>query len=444
MYQTGNIVNGRYKVIRLHSDLGGMGTILLVTDETAEYGDVLALKYCKETDEELLKRFKREVRILRQFSGNTKIVHLLDSDLEYDPPYFVMPFYSSGDLRTLLPEISNNYELQERVFNQMVDCISELHRGNTFHRDIKPQNFLRDGENIVVSDLGLSMEVDSRTAFTLSSQYWGTQGYIPPEFFETGGFKRATAVSDIYMLGKSFYHLLTSRDPQFINDISIPKPLLYLIEKCCYQKAALRYQTTADLKQGLKAVYDVLLNRTDLRGSSVQQLSDVVGRLERENRYDIEEITALIDSLSKLDSPDVWRIVSEFPPSLFLVLSQQGIEHLLEQFLPIYGEMVLTYETSFAYAETVAHRMRIIFEHSQDIRMKSEALRIAIEMATRMNRFAAMDTCISMICSIKDSDLAVLVQQVLAEHPEPFIRNIEIANCENGIIRAAIKSLKID
>jgi serine/threonine protein kinase len=440
MFQKDDIINGRYKVLALHSDQGGMGAILLVTDETGEYGGTLALKYCKETEEELRQRFKREVRLLRKFSGNTKIVPLLDSDLEYEPPYFVMPFYSKGDLRTFLPEISSKYEFQEYVFNQMVDCISELHRADTFHRDVKPQNFLRDGENIVVSDLGLSMEVESRTAFTLSKQYWGTQGYIPPEFYEHGGFKRATAVSDIYMLGKSFYHLLTARDPQYITDTSIPKPLLYLIEKCCHQKTTLRYQSTADLKQGLKAVYDVLLKRTDLRGSTDQQLSDVVGRLERENRYDIEEVTALIESISKLDGLDCWKIVSEFPPSLFLVLSQQGLEHMLEIFLPIYGEMVLTYPTEFVYAETVAHRMKIIFDHSQDIRMKSEALRIAIEMATRMNRFAAMDTCIRMICGIKDDDLAVLVQQVLVEHPEPFIESIEIANCENAIIRSAIKS----
>lgn len=441
MYLQNEIINNRYRVVEVYSDQGGMGTILLVSDETAEHKGSLALKYCKETEEEVVRRFKREVRLLRQFSGNSKVVQLLDSDLECDPPYFVMKFYSSGDLTTLMSEITYNYELQEQVFNQMIDCISELHRANIFHRDIKPQNFLRAGESIVVSDLGLGMEIDSRTAFTHSSQSWGTEGYMPPEFFESGGFKNAAAVSDIYMLGKSFYHLLTGKDPHFINDSAIPKPLFHLIEKCCHQKINLRYRSTADLKQGLTAVYDVLLNRTDLRGKTSQTLADILGPLERENRYDIVEITTLIDHVVELESSEGWKVVSEFPSSLFLILSQQGLEHALEKFLPVYREMVLEYPSGFSYAETVADRMKIIFQHSQDIRLKCEALRTAVEMAIHMNRFAAMDTCIDMICSIKDDNLALLAQQIMIEHPESFIKNIEIADCESPIIRATIQSL---
>ena len=110
----------------------------------------------------------------------------------------------------------------------MIDCVAELHARGTFHRDIKPQNFLLDDGNVVVSDLGLSMERESLTAFTRTSEYWGTQGYLPPEF-QTGGFKNADAAGDIFMLGKSFYVLLTGRDPLYLIANDIPEPLFHLI-----------------------------------------------------------------------------------------------------------------------------------------------------------------------------------------------------------------------
>ena len=54
----------------------------------------------------------------------------------------------------------------------------------------------------------ISTEIGSETGFTRSSAYWGTHGYIPPEFL-TGGFKHADAPGDVFMLGKTFYVLLS-------------------------------------------------------------------------------------------------------------------------------------------------------------------------------------------------------------------------------------------
>lgn len=69
--------------------------------------------------------------------------------------------------------VGSSYGAQEKCFLQMIDCVQELHTKGEFHRDIKPQNFLVEGEQIVVSDFGLSMEIGSNTAFTRSSVFWG-------------------------------------------------------------------------------------------------------------------------------------------------------------------------------------------------------------------------------------------------------------------------------
>ena len=124
-------------------------------------GYPLVLKYCRETDDEQLRRFRREVRLLSEFRGNSRIVQIWDQNLESDPPYFVMRYYADGDLATKAGEIRSSYEVQERYFLRMIDCVQELHARDEFHRDLKPQNFLRDGDEPVVSDLGLSTEISS-------------------------------------------------------------------------------------------------------------------------------------------------------------------------------------------------------------------------------------------------------------------------------------------
>jgi serine/threonine protein kinase len=165
----GEIIKGQYRIESVHSDQGGMGQILLVIDLKAGQGP-FALKYCRENNDEVLHRFRREARLMQTFAGNKKVVQLLDADLDHEPPFIVMPFFQDGDLGTLRPQIETDPALQETVFLGMVDCVNELRRQGVFHRDIKPQNFLRSGSSIVVSDFGLGMELESRTQFTRTSQ----------------------------------------------------------------------------------------------------------------------------------------------------------------------------------------------------------------------------------------------------------------------------------
>jgi serine/threonine protein kinase len=75
-----------------------MGAILFVTPLKDTPGFRTVLKYCCDINEEPLKRFRREVRLLATFKGNSKVVQILNHDLDHDPPYFVMKYYPEGDL----------------------------------------------------------------------------------------------------------------------------------------------------------------------------------------------------------------------------------------------------------------------------------------------------------------------------------------------------------
>src|SRR5262245_40353023 len=251
-----SIIDKTYRIEDLCNDSGGMGALVFVTRVDQQDPFQLVMKYCREEEEEPLLRFKREVRLLQEFQGNSRVIEIVDANLDHIPPYYVMRYYADGDLTTMQKELVGNYELQESVFIQMIDSVAELHRTNKFHRDIKPQNFLRDGDRILVADFGLSMELNSKTAFTRSSVFWGTHGFLPPEFHH-GGFKHADAAGDVFMLGKTIYVLLTGRDPLYLVADDVPPPIFVIIERCCATNKTARYQDLASLKQSLTAAYDV-------------------------------------------------------------------------------------------------------------------------------------------------------------------------------------------
>lgn len=441
MFDTGNIIDGKYRVDGLCSDSGGMGAILFVTPVDAKIEDRIVLKYCREESDECLRRFKREVRLLRELEGNSRVVQVVDFNLDYDPPYLVMKYYEIGDLSNLSAVIQKDYEVQEKIFTELIECIAELHARDKFHRDIKPQNFLLDADHVIVSDFGLSMEVGSSTGFTRNSVYWGTPGYLPPEF-QHGGFKHADAAGDIFMLGKTMYALITDRDPIYLVDDNIPSPIFHIIERCCALDKARRYQSLAQLKQSLTAAYDVLLHRTGGLGETRQLLTSILDRLEQERKYHSSEVIQFIEKLSLLETPDKIRMCFEVKTELFNVLKQEPLVDHLEIFLSVYQKMVESDDYGWSYAETIADNMKILFvgEHVP-YKIKAKVLELAIDAAYRMNRFAAMDTCRNMITKITDEKLALAVTDVLFQNAHTFITNIEPSECQSDAVRHAIRRL---
>jgi serine/threonine protein kinase len=442
MFDVGEIIDGKYRVDGLCSDTGGMGVILFVTPLKTKRPFNVVLKYCKDNSEEQLKRFRREVRLLASFEGNSKIVQIVDRNLDHDPPYFVMKHYPDGDLTRRAKALKTSLQVQEGCFLRMIDCVQELHSRKEFHRDIKPQNFLVDGDQLVVSDFGLTTEVGSGTAFTSSSIWWGTHGYIPPEFLD-GGFKRADAAGDIFMLGKTIYVLLTGREPMYLVEDSVPSPIFHVIERCCSVSKANRYQTLAELKQSIVAAYDVLLDRGGGLGKVKQLLLSIEDHLKQDHNYETGQVSQFIEQLALLDSNDQIRICRELSSSFFSVIKQEPLVDLLSRFLTIYEKLIETREYSWDYAEKIANNMRELFDgESVPLGEKARALDLAIRAAYYMNRFAAMTTCRSMVTSIRDESLGLRVASVLLKNHDTFISDIELSECQSESVRSALRQIR--
>lgn len=91
-----------------------MGALVFVKSLKKDYSFKLVLKYCRDLGDEVQRRFRREVRLLAEFRGNSKVVEIIAHTLITIHPYFVLRYYPEGDLTTLSDRLRSDIKLQER------------------------------------------------------------------------------------------------------------------------------------------------------------------------------------------------------------------------------------------------------------------------------------------------------------------------------------------
>lgn len=435
----GDIIDSRFEVEGICSDQGGMGQILYVKDTSSKIEDTIVLKYCKSEDPELKRRFKKEVNILENFTGSTKVLNSLYSNTDFEPPYFVMKYFKQGDLTNIVELIKDDKVLQEKTFLSMIDCIKELHKKGIFHRDIKPQNFLLDGDNIIASDLGLGIKPDTdSTRLTHTNMYAGSQGYIPPEFME-GGFKYADERGDIFMLGKSFYTLLTQRDPSNMHDRDVNPILFSILEKACHLNKDKRHTSLEQLSQAIKMAYNIILGRSV---SAYTEVRNLLNDIQSNNTSEIK-VNEFFQKVPLISKEQQNNICLDLDTDLFKVIIDYDINDNLESFFKIYQQMVEEAEYGFSFAEVIADNMKIIF-YADEISSKNKAfaLDLAIKAAHLMNRYAAMETCANMIKSVSDDSLGLYISSIIIKNSDTFIDNIEASECKCDSVINSISAIQ--
>lgn len=437
---TGEKIAGRYEVLDCLNDTGGMGCVMRARDELA--GNEIAIKYFRHSGDQALKeRFRREVRLMQSMIDSPMVVKVLDADLEHEPPYFVMPIYEGGDLSLVSTEINGNHEKQRAIMFAMCDAVGALHERGHFHRDIKPANFLRDRDGkVVISDLGFALDPTSSTRQTLSQQGWGTEGYTPPEFRESGGFKHASEAADLFMLGRAFYQVLTGRDPLFVDSTAVEKPLYFVIDKCCKINPSARFSSVEELKSALGLAFDHLTGRLDVNSEALSKFEIIKSRLES-HKYRKEEVEDFLERALSLDPSELFDILREAETRFFASISQEVFSAKLPDFLDAY-EAALDGATNldFGYAEIVASNMASVFRTTGDDDVRLQALTIAVDWSDRMNRFAAMSTCSNLISTVSDGEsIAHGIVALIGDREMSFIRNIEPGECKNPLIANALR-----
>ena len=125
----------------------------------------------------------REVKSLKKLSHNN-VVKLKEVIRENDTLYFVFE-YMRENLYQLMKE---RYESGDKTFPehiirnmmyQVLQGLAFMHKHGYFHRDMKPENLLCMGPELVkIADFGLAREIRSRPPYT---DYVSTRWYRAPE-----------------------------------------------------------------------------------------------------------------------------------------------------------------------------------------------------------------------------------------------------------------------
>ena len=114
-----------------------------------------------------------------------------------DDLYFVFEYMDQNvyqlikDRTTPLPD-----EQVKSVIYQTLKGLEYMHKHGFFHRDMKPENLLVNGDDVKIADFGLAREIRSRPPFT---DYVATRWYRGPEIL-----LRSTTYNspiDIFALG---------------------------------------------------------------------------------------------------------------------------------------------------------------------------------------------------------------------------------------------------
>jgi len=202
----GRLIAGRYRIIALLGK-GGMGEVYRADDLTL--GQAVAVKFLPDEaarNEDLLERFRGEVRIARRVS-HPNVCRVYDVGDIDGQTFFTMEYVDGEDLASLLRRIGRlPSDKAVEMARQLCAGLAAAHSKGVLHRDLKPANIMLDGRGqVVITDFGLAGVADDIRGAEIRS---GTPAYMAPE--QIAG-KEVTMRSDIYALGLVLYEIFTGK-----------------------------------------------------------------------------------------------------------------------------------------------------------------------------------------------------------------------------------------
>ncbi len=273
-------LRSRYRIVEVVGQ-GGMGSIYRAED-TRLAGRFCAIKeiqidphVSRPQQKQSREQFEREATILARLD-HPNLPKVSDFFSEGSRDYLVMDFIPGEDLRQKIEQAKSRQSyIPEQVAldwaSQLCDALSYLHNQNPpiLHRDVKPANIKLTPDGLIkLVDFGLVklMTADEDRTITVL-QGRGTAYYIPLEQY--GGDSGHTDVrSDIYSLGATLYHLVTTEAPaeaktRFLNPEALIPPRTINSQLTLRTEQAILWAMSMhpdDRPATVKALYDVLVS----------------------------------------------------------------------------------------------------------------------------------------------------------------------------------------
>ncbi|MEI7731957.1 MAG: SUMF1/EgtB/PvdO family nonheme iron enzyme [Verrucomicrobiota bacterium] len=195
---------------------GGMGMVWLARDE--RFGKCVALKFVPalvQSDVEALASLRKETMCARELT-HTHIVRIHDlHEAPGEAAFISMEYVEGKSLHQLCWEQPGGVFAWDSLVpwvKQLCDALTYAHGEGVIHRDLKPANLMVDGRGrLKLADFGIAAVVsDSLSRISVKHDSSGTPAYMSPQ--QMCG-KKPRPEDDVYALGATLYHLLTSKPP---------------------------------------------------------------------------------------------------------------------------------------------------------------------------------------------------------------------------------------
>ena len=205
-FVSGTILAGRYRIAGLIGK-GGMGEVYKADD--LELDQTVALKFLPEElskNEELLRRFRGEVRNARQVS-HRNVCRVFDIGEIEGLYYLTMEYIDGDDLSMLLRRIGRlPSDKAVEISRDISMGLAAIHKAGILHRDLKPANIIIDSNGEArITDFGIA-GIEAEVQGNESKV--GTPAYMSPEQIDG---REVTQRSDIYSLGLLLYEIFTGK-----------------------------------------------------------------------------------------------------------------------------------------------------------------------------------------------------------------------------------------
>jgi len=286
---------------------GGMGAVYKAKDLALERFVAIKILRISKAEQPLMLTEAKTISKL----NHPNIVTVYDIARDDDANFIVMEWVNGRSLNTVIPPQGLAPNIVLAYAQQIVAGLSCAHQQHIIHRDIKPQNIMVDGEGkIKILDFGIAALIEpsekkplaepdpstknKNTAFLDESTSLGITGspqYMAPE--QING-QISDARSDLFSLGIVLYEMLTGVKPflglnvkqisqaitngqytpltqimaeqivdknlenkaalKFENKKKLPTELVEIVEKLLQVEPSARYQSAAELAQGLNVI----------------------------------------------------------------------------------------------------------------------------------------------------------------------------------------------
>ncbi|GLJ28624.1 hypothetical protein SUGI_0564090 [Cryptomeria japonica] len=218
------------------SNLLGVGNFGSVYKGILRDGQVIAIKTLNLQNEEALKSFKRECKLLGRIR-HRNLIRIMSAFFYPDSKGLVLEFASNGSLEKHLHPDRDGQGFCKLVFSECLSIAVDVAHGMEYlhhdcplqivHCDLKPSNVLLDADmTALVTDFGISRLTSTNSIDSLSTTTFalkGSIGYIAPEYGLGGN---VSTEGDVYSYGILILEMVTRKRPSddmFVGDLSLHK-----------------------------------------------------------------------------------------------------------------------------------------------------------------------------------------------------------------------------